>query len=286
MEVGSFFISEEVLGSGAFSEVRKGIDLRTGRNIAVKIVNKSSLTDLGKANLFREIAAHRCLKNRHIAELYDVKEDAQSVYMFMEYVAGVDLCSKVYELRCLSEDQAKKIFLQVLEAVDYCHSKQIIHRDIKLENILVGSDEETVKLIDFGFCETYKEDRFLSTFCGSPSFVAPEIVKRIPYDGRSSDVWSLGVVLYSMLFGKLPFGSDDDITSLFTNIIGQPVRFPKYPSISRSGIDLIKRMLNKTSMKRPTIAEIKRHPWFQERQRLDEDNLYSLPTQTSIAVWH
>jgi len=269
LEIGGFYVDmTKVLGAGSSAKVVLATDKVTGRKYAAKIVPKTSQKNPTKAYLQNELSALRVLKHPNIISLAHVEDTPTHTYIFTEYCQGGDLVSVVSGRGCLREHEAKKLFSQLLDAVHYCHASGYSHRDIKLENCLMTEndlDKGKLKLADFGFCVNVSDSKPLTSYCGSPSFVAPEIIKKIPYDGKACDVWGLGVVLYAMLYGFLPFGDDSDMPQLFHNIVNTPVHFP--PSahpISDQVKRLIAQMLNKDGALRPTIAAIRAHPWFTE----------------------
>jgi len=255
-----------VLGTGSSAKVVVAKDRTSGQECAAKIVDKRRLKTNSRSNLCREIHALRTLKHNNIISMLHVEEDPTHVYIFMEICKGGDLVSVVSSRGCLTEQQAKKLFVQLIEAVQFCHNLGYTHRDIKLENCLMTDpnlDSGVIKLADFGFCVDVSDGQPLTSYCGSPSFVAPEIIKKTPYDGKACDVWGLGVILYAMLYGVLPFGDDADIPRLFRSIVHMPVQFPASKNhISSEVKELITMMLSKDGSKRPTVAQIQEHTWF------------------------
>jgi serine/threonine protein kinase len=267
MDIGKFRLDmDRVLGTGSSAKVVVAKDRTNGLECAAKIVDKRRLKTNSRSNLCREIQALQTLKHHNIISMLHVEEDPTHVYIFLEMCKGGDLVSVVSSRGTLTEQQAKKLFVQLIDAVKFCHAMGYTHRDIKLENCLMtdpNPDVGVCKLADFGFCIDVSDGKPLTSYCGSPSFVAPEIIKKIPYDGKACDVWGLGVILYAMLYGVLPFGDDADIPRLFRSIVHTPVQYPpsKNP-VSDEVKDLITMMLNKDGQKRPTVAQIQQHAWL------------------------
>ena len=196
------------------------------------------------------------LNNINIMKLYEVIHTPILLYLIMEYIDGISLLEiiKKENNHYLEEKRALKIFIQIVKAIDYCQSKNICHRDIKLENILILNDG-TIKLIDFGFAVKSNKKTYQTLLCGSPSYMAPEIVKREKYIAQYSDIWSLGVLLYSMLYGRFPFQGKTQ-KELFDNIKNCEFEFPNDINTNENTINLIKRILVVNPNQRPSLKEI------------------------------
>jgi len=207
--------------------------------------------ELDRARRETEILSQ--LIHPHIARLYEVIETTTAMHLVMEYAEST-LLAYVLERNGLPETEARKFFSQILSAVSYCHKKNIIHRDIKHQNLLLEKNHST-KLIDFGLSNFMEEGKLRSTFCGTPAYAAPEMILGKQYVGPEVDVWSLGVVLYSMITGVFPFENVADI------IKGQYVD-PK--NISEGCSDLIRKMLTVDIKERYSIEQIVEHPWLSE----------------------
>lgn len=197
--------SVKPLGKGAYADVKEGVHEVTKERVALKMYRKSLLQDtMKKNNVLREIKILERLDHPNIMKIFDCFEDSQNVTIVLEYVAGISLNSylaKVPEHR-LDESEVCKIFKQLLSAVAYCHSKGITHRDLKLENVLLTPSGE-IKLIDFGFSTFVKTKQ--TTFCGTPTYMAPEIIAKKEYEGPPTDMWALGIILFALLSGYFPF---------------------------------------------------------------------------------
>ena len=189
-------------------------------------------------------------------KLYEVIKTDKFKYLVMEYIEGVSLLEiiKKEKRHFLEEKRALKIFIQVVKAIEYCQNKNICHRDIKLENILTLKND-VIKLIDFGFAVKTNKETFQTLLCGSPSYMAPEIVKKEKYIAQYSDIWSLGVLLYSMLYGRFPFKGKTQ-AELFENIQKCEVEFPKEIQVNNDIKILLKKIFVNTPTQRPSLNEI------------------------------
>jgi len=207
---------------------------------------------------------HECL-----AKLYEAFESHKQVFLIMEYVNGGSLHGylKGKPNRQMAEIEAKYLWQQVVFGIHYLHQRNVTHRDIKLENILLDETRTRVKLIDFGFSTCIPHDKKVKIFCGTPSYMAPEIVSKIEYAGPPADIWALGVLLYALLCGRFPFKGQND-KELYTNICKQEL--PLQDHISRQGRQLLLRIFHKNPDKRPSTKDILRDPWLQFSTRDQE----------------
>ncbi|CAD8122696.1 unnamed protein product [Paramecium sonneborni] len=258
------------IGQGAYATVRVAIQIESDTKVAIKIYEKTKIKDLQRRKgVRREIEILEKLDHPNIVKILDTVESNNHVNIILEYVSGSSLHHLVRKQpeRRLEEEIAKRIFKQILDAIQYCHSKNIAHRDIKLENILL--EGLTPKLIDFGFSTSFPIDKKVKMFCGTPSYMAPEIVTRQEYRGDKSDVWALGVVLFTMLQGVFPFKGDTD-SELYTRI--QSGEFTIIHDISKEAIALLYGMLTIDPDERPTVQELLNYPWFKKYQTNNIDN--------------
>jgi serine/threonine protein kinase len=254
-------LGSEVLGIGTWAEVKIGTDLETNSPVAIKVVQKDKLNDNDRALIQQEMQVMRTLEHPHVIKLRHTAEDDQFIYIVMEYVEGGDLLSYLTRRpnNRVSEGTARRLFAQLLSAVEYLHASSIAHRDLKLENILVDETCNRIVVIDFGLCGLMNKNRPMTVYCGSPAYAAPELIQRIPYNGCASDTWSLGIVLYALVVGDYPFNGDD-INTLYRQILQKTPTFPSH--VSTNARHLILRMLAKNPGERITTAEIHRHPWM------------------------
>ena len=258
------------LGSGAASKIKLAIHNETKQPIAIKIIKKDSFQENPQLQIKvqREIALMRLFDHPHILKLLDILESPRHLYIGLEYASEGELFQYVVAKGKLSEAETMHFFRQIIYGLEYLHSLGICHRDMKPENILLDS-RKNIKIADFGFARFSKQN-VAETSCGSPHYVAPEVIGGNAYDGRSADVWSCGVILYAMLTGTLPF-DDNSIRTLLIK-----VRKAKYvmPNVSSDFQDLIAKMLTKDPKQRITISDIKKHPAF----NIGLPKIYTQPT--------
>ncbi|KAK9465439.1 kinase-like domain-containing protein [Lipomyces arxii] len=249
--VGNYSVSR-MIGKGSFGKVYLARHKLTGTKVVLKSAEKSDL------NLAREIHHYRQLMHPHIARLYEVIITETLVWLVLEYCAGDELYTYLNRNGRLSTDQTQRIFTQLCGAVAYIHMKNIVHRDLKLENILMDK-HDNVKLCDFGFTRECEPKRLLQTFCGTICYAAPEMVKGEKYHGQAIDVWSLGIILYALICGELPFDDDDEIQTRKKISETEP-EYPDY--IPQDALALLKAILSKKSTARPSALEILQHPFL------------------------
>ncbi|KAG6157124.1 hypothetical protein E4U37_007795 [Claviceps purpurea] len=253
--VGNYTLGR-LIGKGSFGKVYLATHKLTNGS---KVVLKSAHKD--DANLAREIHHHRQFVHPHIARLYEVIITESLVWLVLEYCSGDELYNHLLERGPLPVPKVQKIFAQLVGAVSYVHSQSCVHRDLKLENILLDKNEN-VKLVDFGFTREYEgRMNYLQTFCGTICYAAPEMLKGEKYAGEKVDVWSLGVILYALLCGELPFDDDDDNVTR-TKILTEDPKFPDH--LTADALSLIKLLLSKRPLPRPAFADILAHPFLAE----------------------
>ncbi|XP_063682097.1 testis-specific serine/threonine-protein kinase 3-like [Bolinopsis microptera] len=254
------YIFGDVIGTGAYAKVRRCYSEKFKSHVAVKIVSKKSAPkDYLTKFLPREIQCIHKLRHKNIVRVLEILETERSMYIVMQEAEKGDLLDFINaNQRKIAENDAKAYFQQILEAVEHCHVKNIVHRDLKCENILFDKDM-VIKLSDFGFARTINPESVqLKTHCGSLAYAAPEIVKGKDYDGRISDVWSLGVVLFAMVNGKLPF-NDTSVKNLLA-AINKGITFQS--NVSEACRDLITAMLMTDCARRAKIKDLLKHSWF------------------------
>jgi len=217
----------EVLGEGTFGKVRLGRYRPTSQLVAIKAVER-----IHAPIVIREIETWRHLRHPHIAELYEVIITDNKIHMVMEYAQGGEVFQRLSTNGPCTEQESAKIIGQVVDAIQYCHEKNYIHRDLKLENVLLDLNGN-VKLIDFGFTRKYDKSKLLDTFCGSTAYAAPEMINAEKYMGPSVDIWSIGIMLYTLACGYLPF--DDDLeTVIHQKILAAEYTLPSHLSKGKS----------------------------------------------------
>ncbi|XP_077238279.1 CBL-interacting protein kinase 21 [Tasmannia lanceolata] len=248
------------IGEGSFAKVKVAANVETGQCVAIKIIDKQMVIDNKLMDqVKREISTMKLLHHPNIVRIYEVIATRTKIYLVMEYVSGGQLSDKMSYLKKLSEGEARKYFQQLIDAVDYCHGRGVYHRDLKPENLLLDS-KGNLKVSDFGLSILRKPGDLLSTACGSPSYVAPEVIANKNYEGSAADVWSCGVILFELLAGYLPF-EDRNLMNLYRKISRAEYTCPKWFTAGQS--KLIFRILDPLSIRRITVAEILEDKWFQ-----------------------
>jgi len=248
----------ETIGSGGFAKVKLATHLLTGEKVAIKIMDKKALgDDLPRVKV--EINAMKDLRHQHICQLMQVIETDEKIFMILEYCPGGELFDYIVAKDRLSESEARFFFRQIIAALAYIHSKGYAHRDLKPENLLLD-DNQCLKLIDFGLCAKPKGgmENLLSTCCGSPAYAAPELILGKSYLGAEADLWSMGVLLYALLCGYLPF-DDDNINLLYKKIQNGKYELPAW--LSQDSINLLNDLLQTDPKKRITMQQLVFHPW-------------------------
>ncbi|KAI0136196.1 MAP/microtubule affinity-regulating kinase [Xylariales sp. AK1849] len=253
--VGNYGLGK-LIGKGSFGKVYLAHHKLTNGS---KVVLKSAKKD--DSNLAREIHHHRQFVHPHIARLYEVIVTESMVWLVLEYCPGDELYNYLLKHGPLPVDKVQKIFTQLVGAVSYVHQQSCVHRDLKLENILLDK-HENVKLVDFGFTREYEgKSNHLQTFCGTICYSAPEMLKGEKYAGEKVDVWSLGVILYALLCGELPFDDDDDNITR-TRILSEEPKYPEH--LSADALSLVKVLLSKRPLLRPSLPDLLQHAFLAE----------------------
>lgn len=258
--VGRYYLGK-TLGEGSYAKVKYGQHVETGLPVAVKVLDKSQLIRKEMAlQMQREIAIMRQLSHPSIVNLIEVMSSKDKVYIVMELVTGGELFDKVVAEGRLKDDHARKIFIQLLNGLEYCHDQGVYHRDLKPENVLLTTTGDA-KLSDFGLGALQvhsRPDGLFQTTCGTPNYVAPEVLRRKGYEGGPADVWSLGVVLYIMLVGCLPF-DEPNMGSLFRKITAAVYATPPWLTDAQRAI--LRRILVPDPVHRPTLSDLRADPW-------------------------
>lgn len=251
------------LGHGTFAKVYHARNLQSGKNVAMKIVSKEKVIKVGMTEqVKREISVMKMVRHDNIVNLHEVLASKSKIYFAMELVRGGELFKKVQKGR-IKEDEARHYFHQLISAIDFCHSRGVYHRDLKPENLLLD-EEGNLKVTDFGlsaFSEHLRQDGLLHTSCGTPNYVAPEVIGRKGYDGDKADIWSCGVILYVLLAGFLPF-HEDNIVLLYRKIHRGDFSCP--PWISSDARRLIVKMLDPNPNTRISISKIMQTSWMKK----------------------
>ncbi|KAM5275448.1 serine/threonine-protein kinase SIK1 isoform 1-T1 [Hipposideros larvatus] len=254
-----FYDIERTLGKGNFAVVKLARHRVTKTQVAIKIIDKTRLDSSNLEKIYREVQIMKLLNHPHIIKLYQVMETKDMLYIVTEFAKNGEMFDYLTSHGHLSEEEARKTFWQILSAVEYCHSHHIVHRDLKTENLLLDGNMD-IKLADFGFGNFYKLGEPLNTWCGSPPYAAPEVFEGKEYEGPQLDIWSLGVVLYVLVCGSLPFDGPS-LPALRQRVLEGRFRIPFF--MSRDCETLIRRMLVVEPGKRITLAQIRQHRWMQ-----------------------
>ena len=266
--IGDYKIGMKI-GQGTFSKVCQGIHIPTGEKVAIKILPKSQIKEKNdKIRIEKEITLQRKLHHQNIIQQYSILDTEKSIYIITEYCSGGELFDYIVSKRRLQEIEACRIYQQLINGLEYLHKQKVCHRDLKPENLLFDS-KHNLKIADFGLSNDYVYGK-LSTPCGSPCYAAPEMVTGKRYYGDTVDIWSSGIVLYSMVCGYLPF-EDDNQSVLFHKIAKGLFSLPSF--LSNSCKDLIRNILITNPNKRYGFEEIKNHPWFMSVNNIGGKNI-------------
>ncbi|KAL7326139.1 Serine/threonine-protein kinase [Mucor circinelloides] len=275
--IGNYVIHRKTLGSGSMGTVKLAECLsdKDHQQYAVKIMPKVNLNSVAATSeskskdpkdtprereqrTIREMAIMHLLRHPNICQLKEWVVQGDHYYMFLEYIEGGQLLDYIISHGKLREKLARKFARQIVSALDYCHRNSIVHRDLKIENILITNNEE-IKIIDFGLSNIYSPSRLLNTFCGSLYFAAPELLQARNYTGPEVDVWSFGVVLYVLVCGRVPF-DDTSLPALHQKIKTGHVEYPDH--LSKDCVDLLSKILVVDPAKRETLSFVIHHPWI------------------------
>ncbi|XP_039634145.1 maternal embryonic leucine zipper kinase [Perca fluviatilis] len=257
-ELFKYYEVYETIGSGGFAKVKLGRHILTGENVAIKIMNKKDLgDDLPRVKV--EIEAMKNLSHQHVCRLYQVIETSTQIFMVLEYCPGGELFDYIIAKDRLSEEETRVFFRQIVSAMAYVHSQGYAHRDLKPENLLIDEDHN-LKLIDFGLCAKPKGGLGfeLKTCCGSPAYAAPELIQGKAYIGSEADVWSMGVLLFALLCGYLPF-DDDNCMVLYRKITRGTYENPRW--LSPGSVLLLNQMMQMDPKRRLSVRHLLDHPW-------------------------
>ncbi|XP_016353315.1 MAP/microtubule affinity-regulating kinase 3-like isoform X4 [Sinocyclocheilus anshuiensis] len=256
----------KTIGKGNFAKVKLARHILTGREVAIKIIDKTQLNPTSLQKLFREVRIMKILNHPNIVKLFEVIETEKTLYLVMEYASGGEVFDYLVAHGRMKEKEARSKFRQIVSAVQYCHQKHIVHRDLKAENLLLDADMN-IKIADFGFSNEFTIGNKLDTFCGSPPYAAPELFQGKKYDGPEVDVWSLGVILYTLVSGSLPFDGQN-LKELRERVLRGKYRIPFYMSTDCE--NLLKRFLVLNPGKRGTLEQIMKDRWINAGCEEDE----------------
>lgn len=265
------YILIKTLGQGEFGKVKLGTSSKgNSSNVAIKLIKRNSIPQGSEkeTKIHREITALKKLRHPNIVRLVEVLQNDKYIGIVLEYAPGGELFDYITKHSRVKEVMACKLFAQLISAIDYMHAKGLVHRDLKLENLLLDQ-HKNILVSDFGFVNSFNNNPndLMKTSCGSPCYAAPElVVSSNPYEGRKADVWSLGVILYSMLAGYLPFDDDPqnpggtNLARLYHYITNTPLKFPEY--IQPTPRDLLRKILVPNPKRRLNLQQVKSHSWL------------------------
>ncbi|KAL9314928.1 hypothetical protein ACSQ67_020380 [Phaseolus vulgaris] len=261
MVVGKYELGKTI-GEGSFAKVKLARNVKSGNKVAIKILDrKHVLRHNMMEQLQREISTMKLINHPNVAKIFEVMASKTKIYIVLELLDGGELFDKIAAKGRLKEDEARTYFQQLINAVDYCHSRGVYHRDLKPENLLLDSNS-VLKVSDFGL-STYsqKDDELLHTACGTPHYVAPEVIHNRGYAGSTSDIWSCGVILFVLMAGFLPFDGPTHM-ALFRKIIKAEFSCPSwFPPQAKA---LLKRILDPNPRTRIKIPELLKDEWFKK----------------------
>ncbi|XP_058251646.1 serine/threonine-protein kinase MARK2 isoform X9 [Hemibagrus wyckioides] len=263
----------KTIGKGNFAKVKLAKHILTEKEVAVKIIDKTQLNSSSLQKLFREVRIMKLLNHPNIVKLFEVIETEKTLYLVMEYASGGEVFDYLVAHGRMKEKEARAKFRQIVSAVQYCHQKCIVHRDLKAENLLLDADMN-IKIADFGFSNEFTVGNKLDTFCGSPPYAAPELFQGKKYDGPEVDVWSLGVILYTLVSGSLPFDGQN-LKELRERVLRGKYRIPFYMSTDCE--NLLKKFLILNPTKRGSLEQIMKDRWMNVGHEEEELKPYIEP---------
>ncbi|XP_035241416.1 serine/threonine-protein kinase SIK3 homolog isoform X3 [Anguilla anguilla] len=255
-----YYEIERTIGKGNFAVVKLATHMITKAKVAIKIVDKTQLDDENLKKIFREVQIMKMLRHPHIIRLYQVMETERMIYLVTEYASGGEIFDHLVAHGRMAEKDARRKFKQIVAAVHFCHCRNIVHRDLKAENLLLDHNLN-IKIADFGFSNLFSRGQLLKTWCGSPPYAAPELFEGKEYDGPKVDIWSLGVVLYVLVCGALPFDGST-LQNLRARVLSGKFRIPFFMSTDCEY--LIRHMLVLEPSKRLSMEQICKNKWMRQ----------------------
>lgn len=267
---------KETLGRGNFSKVKRGIHIETKEVVAVKIVNIQNLEKQGmERQVKREISVLKSMKHINVVQMKEVLKSTNHIYIVMELITGGELFDKIVAAKKFEEDTARRYFRQLIEGISYCHQNNIAHRDLKPENLLLDASDN-LKISDFGLSGIVNSNSLLQTICGTPHYVAPEVLTG-KYEGKKADIWSCGIILFVMLSGCHPFDGET-VNDLFKRIENLEFKYPQY--FSSEARALLDKIIIVDPECRATIEDIRTDEWY--THGMDDSELALVTRKGSI----
>ncbi|WOK92547.1 CBL-interacting protein kinase 8 isoform X2 [Canna indica] len=259
--VGKYEVGRTI-GEGTFAKVKFAQNTETGESVAMKVLDRATIIKHSMVDqIKREISIMKLVRHPYVVRLHEVLASRTKIYIILEFITGGELFDKIIHNGKLSEAESRRYFQQLIDGVDYCHSKGVYHRDLKPENLLLDS-QGNLKISDFGLSALPAQGvNLLRTTCGTPNYVAPEVLSHKGYDGAIADTWSCGVILYVLLAGYLPF-DEVDLTTLYSKIDKAEFSFPSW--FSNGAKSLIRKILDPNPETRMRIEDIRNDEWFKK----------------------
>jgi len=258
------------LGSGNFAVVKKAKHKQTGKDYAIKIIDKAKVEDMN--DIQREIEIMEMVDHPNVIKLYEIFDEPKKMQLVMELVTGGELFDMIVAKGSYTEKDAAQVMCTLCGALEYLHSQKIVHRDLKPENILLADNSENapIKIADFGLARVVSGKDLMKTACGTPGYVAPEVLKNQGYSSGAVDLWSAGVILYILLCGFPPF-YEEELPALFEQILAARYDFPSpwWDPISAEAKDLVQKLLELNPKKRLTGAQVCEHKWIKNAPGID-----------------
>lgn len=275
-KIGKYEVGRTI-GEGTFAKVKFAKHTETGESVAIKVMAKTTILKHRMVEqIKREISIMKIVRHPNIVRLHEVLASQTKIYIILEFVMGGELYDKIVQQVKLSENESRRYFQQLIDAVAHCHKKGVYHRDLKPENLLLDAFGN-LKVSDFGLSALTKQgDELLHTTCGTPNYVAPEVLSNQGYDGAAADVWSCGIILYVLMAGYLPF-EEADLPTLFRRISAAEFVCPVW--FSAGAKTFIHKILDSNPKTRVKIEEIRKDPWFRKNYspvKLREDEQVNL----------
>jgi len=283
-----YTITQDVLGQGYFAVVKVGINKKTKERVAVKMVNKSLVEK--EETLANEIDILGSIEHPNVVSMHAIFDTEDILFIVMELMEGGELYEEIVKRKTFTEQDASEIVRQLTEALAYLHEKGIVHRDLKLENLLLKKKNTLeIKLADFGLSKLYS-GQALQTACGTPFYVAPDVLLGTGY-GPAVDMWSVGVLLYVLLSGRLPFAADSDAELFRLIIAGNLVwKSPQFDTVTAEAKDLITKLINVVPEERWTAKQVLDHPWIKKHGAVNSvhntmmENLRTLSSESKARL--
>ncbi|KAI8978377.1 kinase-like domain-containing protein [Pilobolus umbonatus] len=284
----------QTLGEGEFAKVKAAVHVNTNQDVAIKLMRKDHIKHASlETKLEREISVLKTVQHPYIVKLFEVISIKNYIGIVLQRAVGGELFDYILKHHFLQENEAKRLFAQLISGVQYMHQKHIVHRDLKLENLLLTKNRDIV-ITDFGFANHFKleSEDLMATSCGSPCYAAPELVisDENQYVGTAVDIWSCGVILFAMLCGYLPYDDDPNnpqganINVLYKYIVNTPLELPN--NMSPDVKHLLSRMLVPDPTKRCTMKDITTHPWLADYTALLNKSVDQLELDANAIFLH